>query len=88
MWYMSITGILGTDAWLDLTVIEPQHDWAGRDLKAHSAPPLLRAGCPHQLRLLRICSMALGTSRDGALTALGSSARASLPFSEESPPNN
>jgi len=32
---------------------------------------------PHQLRLPRAPSMALGTSRDGAPTGLGSSARAS-----------
>jgi len=49
------------------------------DLKAHSAPPSAMDWVPPpQLRLPRAPSMALGTSRDGALTALGSSAGASF----------
>ena len=38
-----------------------------------------------KLRLPRAPSMALGTSRDGAPTALGSSAKATLPLSEGFP---
>jgi len=49
-------------------------------LKSIQFQPLLWVGVPHQLRLLRALSMAFGTSRDGAPTAQGSSARASLPF--------
>ena len=50
-------------------------------LKTIELQSLLWAGCPHQLRLCRTPSyLALGTSRDGAPTALGSSASASPPF--------
>jgi len=42
---------------------------------------------PYQLRLPRAPFVALSTSRDGELAALGSSARASPPLGEEFLPN-
>jgi len=54
-------------------IIKPQNGWVGRDLRASPAPSLLWAGCP-PAQPAQGPSMASGTSRDGAPTALGSSA--------------
>jgi len=47
--------------------------WVGLEETSVSplVPPLLWAGCPHQLRLPGAPSMVLSTSRDGAPTAVG-----------------
>jgi len=51
-----------------------------RDLKTHPVLTSLGLLVPHQLRLPRAPSMAMGPSRDGASTAPGSGARASPPY--------
>ncbi len=49
----------------------------GRDLKViQFQPSCLGLAAPHQLRLPRVPSMALDTTRDRAPTALGSTVRA------------
>jgi len=54
--------------------------WVGRDLKDHPVPtPLPWAGCPPPAHAAQGPSVVLSTSRDGAPTALGSSAGASPP---------
>jgi len=53
--------------------------WVGMDLKDNPVPaPCQGEGISQQLRLCRAPSVALGTSRDGAPAALGSSARACM----------
>lgn len=50
------------------TCSKNQNGWVGRDLIAHPSPPPAGVWLPHQLRLSRAPSMALGTSKDGALS--------------------
>lgn len=56
--------------------LNPSLVWVGRDLKGHPTPALHGQGP----QVPTAPSMALGTPRDGAPTALRSSVGASLPF--------
>jgi len=58
---------------------ESQDGWVGRALKAPQVPTPAVGWVPPPAQAAQSPSMALGTSRDGAPTALGSSAGASLP---------
>ena len=61
-----------------IEIIETQNGWVGRDLTAPSSTPAV-GWLPPPAQAAQSPSMALGTSRDGAPTAPGSSASTSLP---------